>query len=254
MDCISEGSDNILRSRIEDTVRLCDKRGVPCFLGFLDLHEKAVAEQYIRSISDDVACDFYGGYSVAERTYLSISPAYYSAETSDYPIECIAFRYRAQKKITHRDILGTLMHLGITRDTIGDILCGDGLSVVFVRQEVAHFICEQVDRIGGEGVTVVSSFDGDLPITVSYEEIRSTIASPRLDGVVKALLHCSREQAAEYITSGSVSINHCVEESISKTITASDTLSIRGSGRFHIDQIGPETKKGRLVLCARRRL
>lgn len=254
MDCISEGSDQILRSRIEDTVHLCDKRGVPCFLGFLDLREQTAAQQMLRTISSDFVASFYGGFSDAERTMLSVSPSYYIAEPADYPLCAIAFCYRTQKKLTHRDVLGTLMHLGVRRDAVGDILCGDGLSVVFVRDEIAPYICEQVDRIGGEGVKIISPYDGDLPLCTEYESIRETIASPRLDSIVKALTRCSREQAANMVRLGSVSVNHIPSDTVSKNINESDIISIRGFGRFHIDQIGPETKKGRLALLARRRL
>ena len=254
MDCISEGSDQILRSRIEDTVHLCDKRGVPCFLGFLDLREQAVAQQMLRDITADFVVSFYGGFSDAERTMLSVSPSYYVAEPSDYPFCAVAFRYRAQKKLTHRDVLGTLLHLGVRRDTVGDILCGDGLSVAFVRDEIAPYICEQVDRIGGEGVEIISRYDGELPFHTEYEQIRETIASPRLDCIVKVLIRCSREQAADMVRLGSVSVNHVPSSTVSKIVNESDILSIRGYGRFYIDQIGPETKKGRLALLARRRL
>ena len=202
----------------------------------------------------DAVCSFWGGYPEAESAMLSVSPTYYIAEENDYPLCAIAFRYRSQKMLTHRDVLGTLMSLGIRRDAVGDILCGDGLSVVFVRSEVSPFICEQVDRIGGEGVIVISEYDGDLPICVEYEPIRETIASPRIDNVVKALIHCAREHAAEMIRFGLVSINHVPSDSITKAIVAGDTISIRGYGRYHIDQVGPETKKGRLALHARRRL
>ena len=250
----SDPSDSILRSRIEDTVRLCDKRGVPCFLGFLDLREQAYVQTTLRGVSSDTTICFYGGYTDAERTMLSVSPSYLPAAEDDYPICAIAFRYRSQKKLTHRDVLGTLMSVGVRRDAIGDILCGDGLSVVFVRDEVAPYICEQIDRIGGEGVTVIPQYSGDLPICVEYEFIRETVASPRLDSVVKALVRCSREQAAELIRLGSVSINHIPTESITKAVTDGDVISIRGFGRFYIDQVGPETKRGRLALHARRRL
>lgn len=252
MACTSD--DSLLRSRIEDTVRLCDKRGVPCFLGFLDLREQAFTRHVLDGLSMDVVCSFWGGYPEAESAMLSVSPPYYIAEENDYPLCAVAFRYRTQKVLTHRDVLGTLMSLGIRRDAVGDILCGDGLSVVFVRSEVSPFICEQVDRIGGEGVIVIPEYDGDLPIYVAYEPIRETIASPRIDSVVKALIHCARERAAEMIRFGLVSVNHLPSDSVSKTVTAGDVISIRGYGRYYIDQIGPETKKGRLALHARRRL
>lgn len=254
MGCISEGFGNALRSRIEDTVRLCDKRGAPCFLGFLDLREQAEAQGILRSLVTDEQIVFFGGYPDAERTVLSVSPPYYRAEESDFPLRTVAFRYRTQKKLTHRDVLGTLMSLGIRRDAVGDILCGDGISVTFLREEIAAYACEQVDRIGGEGVTIIADYDGELPISIEYESRHETIASARLDSVIKALIRVSREQAAELIRIGAVSLNHQCVDSVPKSISGGDVLSVRGYGRYYIDQIGPVTKKGRLALYARRRL
>lgn len=254
MDCISDGSDDVLRARVTDLVFLCEKRGTPCYLGFLDLREQAAARLMLPSLVDVDRYAFYGGYPEAERCLLSIIPAYCSAEASDYPLCAVAFRYRTQKTLTHRDVLGTLMSLGIRRDAVGDILCGEGLSVVFLRSDVSRYVCDHVDRIGGEGVKTIANYDGELPLSVEYESIRETVASPRLDSVVKALIRCSRENAAELIRVGSVSIDHRPMESVSAMVTENATISVRGYGRYVIYQIGPETKKGRLTLLAGRRL
>lgn len=253
MDCISEGSDNVLRSRIDDTAFLCEKRQKPCFLGFLDLREQAVARQICSQVAVD-GYTFFGGYPEAERCVMCVYPEYCDSTEIDYPIRAIAFRYRTQKHLTHRDVLGTLMGAGVRRDAVGDILCGEGLSVAFVRSDIADYLCEQVDRIGGEGVRVIVDYDGELPITVAYEPIRETIASPRLDSVVKALIRCSREKAAEWIRLGMVSIDHRPAESVSAMVLANATISVRGHGRYIVRQIGPETKKGRLLLLADKRL
>ena len=250
MDCISEGSDQLLYSRIDDTVHLCEKRGVPCFLGFLDLREQVTTKDYLANKRLNWA--LYGGYDDAERRLLAIYPDYYEPLAEDYPLCAVGFRYRAVREITHRDVLGTLMAAGIRRDKIGDILCGDGLSVVFLREEIADFVREQIDRIGGEGVTVISEYTGALPVSHTYQELKDTIASPRLDAVVKSLLRISREKAAELIRLGSVSVNHRPVESVSLTLSAPCTVSVRGYGRFLLDEIGPPTKKGRLLLSARK--
>jgi len=250
MDCISEGSDPLLYSRIDDTVHLCDKRGVPCFLGFLDLREQAMAEDYLSHRG--CLWTLYGGYDEAERRLLAVYPDYYEPSAEDYPLCVVAFRYRSVREITHRDVLGTLMAAGIRRDKIGDILCGEGLSVVFLREEIADLVTEQIDRIGGEGVTALTDYSGPLPVSHTYQEIKDTIASPRLDAVVKSLLRLSREKAAELIRLGSVSVNHRPTLSVSLALTAPCTVSVRGYGRYLIDTIGPETKKGRLLLCARK--
>ena len=254
MACISDGSDDVLRSRIEDIVYLCDKRQSPCYLGFLDLREQAVARQILTSLNEPFEYAFFGGYDMAERCVLSVFPSYCSSDEANFPLRAIAFRYRTQKELTHRDVLGTLMSVGIRRDSVGDILCGKGLAVVFLRSDITDYVCEQVDRIGGEGVRVLVDYDGELPISVEYQSIHDTVASPRLDSVVKALIRCSREKAAELIRMGLVSVDHRPIESVSATISADSTISVRGYGRYIIRQIGPETKKGRLLLLADKRL
>ena len=250
MDCISEGSDKILCSRIEDTIHLCNKRSVPCFLGFLDLREQATAEDYLAN--KGICWAFNGGYDEAERRILVIYPDFYELHEIEIPFKTIGFRYRTVREITHRDVLGTLMASGIRRDKIGDILCGSGFSVVFLREEIADFVVEQIDRIGGEGVTVIPDYSGELPVTHTYQEIKDTIASPRLDALVKSLLRLSREKSAELIRLGTVSVNHRLALSVSLTVAAPCVVSVRGYGRFHVDVIGPETKKGRLLLSARK--
>lgn len=251
MDCISEGSDEILRARIEDTIRLCQKRGVSCFLGFLDLREQAETRRILSGMTA-VSWRLYGGYDEAERRLLAIVPDYLEEQFVDYPIRTVAFRYRKERSLSHRDFLGTLLSLGIRRDKIGDILCGNGLSVVFLRDEIAPFVCEQTDRIGGEGVTILSDYQGELPISQEYEWIHETIASPRLDVIVKTLTRTSRDRAAEMIRVGAVSVDHRPAESVSAMLSSPCTVSVRGFGRYLVDQIGPETKKGRLNLIVRK--
>jgi len=251
MASTSDTSDHLLLSRAEDILEQSDRHGAPCYLGFLDLREQAVLRKHLSHFSATCYA-FIGGYDSSERCLLSAYPHYYSVDDLQPPITAIAFRYRPVAHLTHRDFLGTLMSVGIRRDKIGDILCGDGLAVVFVRSEVADYVGEQIDRVGGEGVTPELNYDGDLPIRREYEEIRDTVASPRLDAVLKCLTRFSREKAAESIRLGLVSVDHLPVESVSLSVTAPCTISVRGMGRYLVDSIGPPTKKGRLILTARK--
>lgn len=250
MASISDDEKRLL-SRLEDWLYLCDKRGAPCFSDFLDLREQAVLRCNLNNRKDVNWC-FYGGYEDAERAVLAICPDYLHCEDVVYPFTPVAFSYRKTQKLSHRDFLGTLLSKGVRRDKIGDILCGDGLTVVFLSDEIVPYITEQVDRVGGEGVKVVTSYVGDLPVTHTYQEIRDTVASPRLDAVVKALIRVSREEAAHMIVTGLISVDHLPVENVSKMLTAPCTVSVRGYGRFLIDSFGPETKKGRLQFAARK--
>lgn len=244
-------SDAWLRSRIEDTLFLCERRSTPSFLGFLDETEQQMARQLLSRTDADRYC-FWGGYDGAERCILGCFPDYMSAQTEGFPLVMITFQYRAEKALTHRDVLGTLLAQGIKRETVGDILCSDNLIVVFLRDEIAPYIREQIDKIGGVGVKLLEHYDGPLPAVRNYVPLQDTIASPRLDAVVKALLRCSREKAAQMIVSGTVSLDHIVSTEVSVTVADNSVISVRGYGRYIIDRIGPPTKKGRLILSARK--
>ena len=250
MACISN-EDKWLFARLDDWLYLCNKRSCPCFSDFLDLREQSLISSRLQNVKG-IGWKFFGGYADAERAILAVFPDFYDDACIQYPFVPVGFQYRKTHKLSHRDFLGTLLSAGIRREKIGDILCGDGLGVVFLCEDVVPYICEQVDRVGGEGVIITANYDGVLPVSRDFLELRDTIASPRLDAVVKALVRVSRDESARMIQTGLISVNHMVVENVSKSISAPCTVSVRGYGRFIIDAIGPETKKGRLQLVARK--
>ncbi len=242
--------EGLLRSRVEDTVRLSEKRHFAAFLGFLDEWERTQAEQLLHNLCVN-NYRFFGGYDDAERCMLGVFPDD-ASDDSLYPLHAMAFHYRGVKQLTHRDVLGTLMSIGLRRDAIGDILCGDGLVVVFLRDEIGSYVCDQVTKIGGESVRIEDDYCGELPISRTFMEIRDTVASARLDAILSALIHCSRDHSSQLIRADAVSVNHTVVRSISHTVDIGQTVSVRGHGKFIIDELGPETKKGRLRFVARK--
>lgn len=82
------------------------------------------------------------------------------------------------------------------REKVGDILCGKGLAVAFLDSVVARYLTGQIEKVGGEGVALLPDYDGELPGFGGFREIRDTVASPRLDAVVKVATGISREEAA----------------------------------------------------------
>lgn len=237
----------LLKARIEDAVRLCKRRSSPVFIGFLDAHQQAVAKSMLPK-GEDVIWSFYGGHPEGERALLGVSPDFLPLEEAWFPLTAMAFRYRSGEKITHRDVLGALLSAGVRREMVGDILCGDGLSVVFVKDEVVSFLQEEITKIGGEGVHSEVPFIGELPAMHTFVERRDTVASPRLDAVLRVCLSTSREEAARRVELGTVSINHLPCTAVSAEVHEGDVLSVRGSGRFRVAKLGPPTRKGRLFV------
>lgn len=239
--------ESLLKARIEDAVRLCKRRSSPVFIGFLDAHQQAVAKGMLPK-DDDVTWSFFGGHPEGERTLLGVSPDFLPLEEAWFPLTPMAFHYRSERQLTHRDVLGTLLSVGVRREMIGDILCADGLSVVFVKDEIATFLQEEIVKIGGEGVHSEVPFTGELPAMHTFVERRDTVASPRLDAVLRVCIAASREEAARRIEMSTVSVNHIPCTNVSSQVAEGDILSVRGVGRFRVAKIGPPTRKGRLFV------
>lgn len=249
MACISDVSeeDALLRARIEDACYLCNVRSCPRFVGFLDEHQQAVARAVLheKGMSDAL---FFGGYSTAERTILGVFPSFIPINEDDFPIRAVAFHYRAIANLTHRDVLGAVLATGIRRDKVGDIVCTPGLSIVLADEELVPFLAESVTKIGSEGVKAEYPYSGEIVVRREFREWQDTVPSPRLDAVLHVALRTSREEAVRRIAAGAVSLNHMPALSGSATVGVGDVLSVRGAGRFRVAQIGPPTRKGRLIV------
>ena len=246
-----DGQDALLAARLRDAADLCERRSCPRFVGFLDERQQAFARAVLGG--DFVSgVLFHGGYEEAERRMAGLFPSFMDPDPAVFPIVPLGFHYRTGAGLTHRDFLGTLLSCGVRRERGGDSLCGDGVSVAFVGEEIAGFLQGQVERVRGEGVRAVLPYTGELPLARNTREIRDTVASPRLDAVVKAMAGVSREEASRRIAAGFVSLNHRPCVSSSAPVREGDVLSIRGEGRFVIDQLGPPTRKGRIFLTGRK--
>ncbi len=248
---ITSDGDALLKARVEDAVRLSDIRSCPRFVGFLDERQQAVARAVLHQCHVSQYL-FWGGYEDAERTILGVFPTFLEPDPNGYPLVAIGFSYRKGAGLTHRDFLGTLLSQGIKREKVGDILCSDGLSVAYVDEDMAVYLRDSIEKVGGEGVSVQCPFEGAPPAGRELKELRDTVASPRLDAVVKVMIGSSREEAARRIEAGLVSCNHIPALSVSSTVREGDRISIRGEGRFLVETLGPLTRKGRLFLTVKK--
>ena len=243
--------DALLRARVEDAVRLCEIRSCPRFVGFLDERRQEVARAVLHHCGG-VPFRFWGGYEDAERAVLGVFPAGEEPDPEAFPLVPLGFSYRQEAKLTHRDFLGTLLSLGVRRETVGDIVCGQGLAVAYVLEELAPHFAASVEKVGSERVRVLLPYRGELPAGTDFVEKRDTVASPRLDAVLKVMLGSSREEAARRIASGWVSVNHTPCLSAAAVVKEGDRVSVRGVGRFLVDTLGPPTKKGRLFVTVKK--
>ncbi|XOQ44759.1 MAG: S4 domain-containing protein [Clostridium sp.] len=238
---------NSLEARIRDMLRRAAAGGRIRFSYFLDEKETFMARELIkREKAENVL--FWGGYPDAERVMLGVFPGFMQPDKQAFPITAITADYRKCDRLSHRDFLGALLHAGIERSALGDILVEEGRCVFFCRREVSDFLLSQVTKIGGIGVRMRAGAVEPLPAAHHFAEWTAVIASARLDCAVAAAVCTSREKASKLIRSGLVQLNHEIIAAPAEAVHVGDKLSVRGKGRFILDQVGPVTKKGRLLI------
>lgn len=233
-----------ITKRIDDLISQNLSRFKPQFLGFLDEHQVQLARDYLVLLRNG-NFRFFGGTDGAERCYLGID-AFSEIADNDFPITALAFSYRKQDLLSHRDFLGSLMGLGITRESVGDILVSEGKTIIFVSEKTGNFVLSQLQKVGRVGVKIKQVENSDVAIQKKFEIVQGTVASLRLDCIVSLICATGRKESKDLILGKTVSLNHQICQNIAKDILQGDKISVRGYGKFILEEIGNPTKKGRI--------
>lgn len=153
----------------------------------------------------------------------------------------------SNEKLGHRQILGSILSTGVKREVIGDIIIEDCKANVAVTKEISKFIIQNLERIGHEKVKVKEISKSEiLKITAKFKEIKTTVASLRLDAIISACYGLSREISAKLIQAEKVNVNYVLSTNNSKVINEGDLISVRGYGRFVVAEILGNTRKDRI--------
>lgn len=193
-----------------------------------------------------------GGYPSAERRLAVFSPF----EDAECPsrIACLKIsptNPRFAEHLTHRDYLGSLMALGLKRETMGDIVLQDGYAYVFCLDTVAPYIAEQLREVRRTSVRVSTTAAGEFAPLEPPPETVINVPSLRLDALVAAVYRLSRTEAQRLFERELVLVNSLPPRSPSLTADEGDLISVRGHGRFAYCGAAGETRKGRLRVRVR---
>lgn len=253
--CGALGDDRLLLARVLDRARQASERNVPAATDFLSPAQQAMAMDMLRTAGiSDTAYVRLGGYDDAERALLLFLPDWLDAADAEgqSPIRCLRAQFRADEKLTHRDFLGSLMGMGIIREKLGDILVSPDSADLMVLDTVADFLLQSWNTAGRARLNVSEIEPGHLHIPeVRCEERRDTVSSLRLDAVCATGFRMARGKAAALIESGRVQLNwrECMKPD--RQVSAGDTVSARGFGKFELTEIGDLTKKGRIPITVK---
>ncbi|MCI7106265.1 MAG: YlmH/Sll1252 family protein [Agathobacter sp.] len=237
----------LCKKRLIDLSRQADRKDIVTFSAFLNLYEQNIYHSIYKSFYSD--SKLFGGYDNAERQMVAFIPDALCYEWN-YPIVCIEAKPLYPKyaeRLTHRDILGALMHLGIDRSKIGDIICQDGVYHIFCEESIHTFIMNQLTQIRHTMVQLSLLDDMKmLEVTPKFEEKTDMIASNRIDAIIAKVYHLSRSEAVTYLSAEKVFINGKCITNCNQSCENGAIVSVRGKGRFIFETDQSLSKKGKL--------
>jgi RNA-binding protein YlmH len=246
--------DHELAARIISTAEATVKNRRFQLTEFLDPHGYAIAES-AAAYEDSLELRPAGGYAGAERAKAVFINREFTGDV-ELGVEAIGVEWDARYyQLSHRDVLGGLLALGIKRGLIGDINMLAGSCQIIVDASITTLLINELLRIGAANVKVKTIELSALQQKAeTVKEIRSTVASLRLDSVAAAGFGMSRTQMAEEIQSEKVKVNWKDSKNGSQMVKAGDVISFRGRGRIEVVEITGQTKKGRTGILLKRYL
>ena len=180
----TEGAE--VAERLVDLAEQAQKSQKFRLTDFLDPFGQEIAET-VAANYPGLSVDFDGGYEGAERCRALLKDTDFGG-TPGFDITVICAKWNGQfVRLGHRDVLGSLMGLGVDRGKLGDILATQEEARILCDQKIAPFLLQNLTQIGAASVTCS---EGDLsaiaPREERVKEIRATVASLRVDSIAAA--------------------------------------------------------------------
>ena len=233
-----------LNNIVSSVFKECYEKGKPYISNFL-----STAEQEIYTLESKkyptLSLSFDGGIVNSEYQKAIINP---NDKKVGSGISILKISYNPRYlTLTHRVLLGTLIHLGISRNRLGDIIINDDTAYVAVCNNLVEFIKENLTAIHHQEVKVEEYFH---EIILEDKGIEKTIflQSPRLDGVIAQAFNLSREDAVDIIKRELVKVNQKIAVKSFQNLKACDIISVAHKGRIKIIDDSASSRNGRIVM------
>lgn len=236
-----------LLRRAQDLADRCDRAGVPTSTTFLTPAQRCALAQWAPRHSA-VQPVFSGGYPDAERQVAFFLPDWMDEPPIEETLQAVQIKPGFGTP-GHRDYLGAILGLGVSRPWLGDVLVTEDGAYVLCLPSVAVTLLDQLTQVGRTGVRLASVPLASVPVPERQQKaVTFTVQSLRLDAVTAGLFRLSRTQAAERIRAGLVQLNYMPCLRPDAPVAPGDILSLRGAGKASLLEAGGSSRKGRIFL------
>lgn len=191
-----------------------------------------------------VEATFDGGWADAERAQVCFHPR---GEEPRFDAVWLEIRWPAKfVRCDHRDLLGSLMALGMDRSFFGDLIALEDRAYLVTVPVMASRLPGEWLKAGSAPLTVRALDEPPVIVAPQGTMLRDTVPSLRLDAILSSGMKLSRARAAELIREGAVAVEHRQETRTDRVLEEGQLLSVRGFGRIRLREVGDKTRKERL--------
>ena len=249
--------DKLLVSKVLDKIKFARTKNQISNTDFLDMYQKKITEEVLKA-KKEKSFIYYYPCENTEKPMLIIYPEKYGEIFKNNKFNFsqfvklirITLPNQLKGQYVHKDYLSGIMKLGIKREKIGDILVFEDGADIVVSSDICDYVLnnlKQLIRFSKSEIEELNVKEIRKP-NIKTEEIRITVAAMRLDCIISELAHCSRTTVVKIIEEQRVFVNSINETKNSKMINVNDVIVIRGKGKFVIENIYGETKKGKIIV------
>ena len=246
--------DQILKGRLMDLANRAYQQNIYTYSNFLSTAELSLLEDIREDISY-IHHECFGGNELCERQIVGFGSEENFGYSKHFPIAVIKVTPLLEKfsdALSHRDFLGALMHLGLERDTLGDIFIKEKTAYIFCLENIADYICNELTKVKHTNVKCELTNMGIPALKPTLVDEEFPVASLRLDGIIASLLKCSRSEALSFFEEKKVTLNGHVTGRNSIILKEGDIFSVRGHGKFIFSSSGGNTRKGKIYVHIKR--
>ena len=250
--------ERLLVSKLLDKITLVDKQNKIQVTDFLSPVELRIVKDVLNLI-DCKNYRIFGGVEDSDRNAIVIFPdkleVVFSDDKFDYNsiFSCIRIT-NCQENYEHKIYLGGCVKLGVKREKIGDIVVFEDGADIIVSKDVEKFLVTNLQglhRFKNSKIDVVNLNQITKKVQ-KFKEMKIIVSSLRLDNVVAEIVGTSRNKAVELLKQERVFVNYKNETKATKLIVENDIITVRGKGKYVIDEIEGNTRSGRIVAVVKK--
>jgi len=239
--------EELLKKRLLELSQKAYTQNIYTYTHFLNEYEQSIYKEVQKDLTF-VDSHLEGGHEYFTRAIVIFGSEEMFGYKGEIPLVCVRISPVFDKfaeLLTHRDYLGALMHLGIERHQIGDILVDKKIAYVFCFEHIAEVLEKELVKVRHTQVQVTKILSEEVKFTQKFQKKEGFVSSMRLDSVISLAFGLSRKNSALLLKGQKVFVNGKLLIGGDHKVETGDAVSVRGYGKFLVGTLGKQSKKGR---------